>query len=286
MSLKRLSVQARDLAGSSSSLRWRLISGVFWVLVAAVASQASGFLRAIMPARMLGIDAYGQFVVIQSTLLMLAGFAGLGLGATATRYVSQLRQTAPARVGRILGFCNILTLATAGLFSVVLLILAEAFSRALFGNDQLAPELRIGSLFVFFFTVNGYQVGALAGFEAFSALAWATILQSALSIAIMFAFTWLWKLPGAILALGMTALVAWIIQGVALRSQCRSQGVRISYSNVFQERRIFREFALPAALSGVLGGTVTAGGNALLVRQPNGLAQAAIFGAATPPYAR
>ncbi len=214
-----------NLTRNSASLRWRLASGFFWVLVAAVVSQVSGFLRAILPARMLGIDAYGQFVVIQSTLMMLASFAGLGLGATATRYVSQLRQAAPARVGRVLGFCNVLTLATAGLFSAALLLFAEAFSRVLFGNDQLALELRIGSLFVFFFTVNGYQVGALAGFEAFSTLAWATVLQSALSIAIVFAFTWLWKLPGAILALGMAALAAWVIQGVALHHQCRSQGV-------------------------------------------------------------
>ena len=281
MFLTRLSLYARNLSRSNSSLRWRLISGVLWVLVAAVASQASGFLRAILPARILGIDAYGQFVVIQSTLMMLASFAGLGLGTTATRYVSQLRQTDPVRAGRILGFCNLLTLVTAGLFSAILLSFAEVLSSGLFGSNQLAPELRIGSLFVFFFTLNGYQVGALAGFEAFSALAWATVLQSALSIAIMWAFTWLWKLSGAILALGIIALVAWIIQGITLRQQCRIQGVRISYSNVFQERQIFREFALPAALSGILGGTVTAGGNALLVRQPNGLAQAAIFGAAT-----
>lgn len=274
---KLISRVLRDRSG----LRWRIASGVFWAFVATVVSQASGLLRAILPARILGVDPYGQFVTLQSTLGLFASLAGLGLGTTATKYVSQLRHTDPERVGRILGLCSILTSATSGLLSVALLLFAGKFSELVFGNGALAPELRIGALYVFFFTINGYQVGALAGFEAFSALAWATILQSALSIVIMFGLTWLWKLPGAMLALGMTALMAWIIQGIALRCQSRRQGIRISYFRISREWCVFREFALPAALSGVLGGVVTAGGIALLVRQPNGLVQAAIFGAAT-----
>lgn len=281
MGVTRLVSRILKSGPDDSSLRWRLASGVFWVLAAAIVSQASGLLRAILPARILGVSSYGQFVTIQSTLGLVASFAGLGIGTTATRYIAQLRQTDPKRVGRILGFCNILTVVTAGLFSIILLLFARIFSGQVFGSDALASELRIGVLYVFFFTINGYQMGALTGFEAFSSIAWATVLQSLLSVAVTLVLTWLAQLPGAVLALGVSALIAWGIQGVVLRNRCASYGIQITYSNALSERRIFNEFALPAAISGVLGGLVVAGGNAILVRQPDGLAQAAIFSAAT-----
>jgi O-antigen/teichoic acid export membrane protein len=262
-------------------LRWRLASGVFWVLISAVMTQSSGFLNAILPARMLGIEVYGRLAAIQSALGLMASLAGLGIGTTAARYVSQYRQTEPMRVGRILGLCTIITLVTASMCACILLAFAPYLSHIVFGNEQLAEDLRLGAIMLFFVTLNSYQVGALSGFEAFSRLAGASSLQAIGSVALMLLCTLAWGLRGSILALGGAAVLGWLIQGAVLRHECRRSGVRMSFANAMSERRVFSEFALPAALSGIVGGIVTAGGTAILVRQVHGVEAVAIFGAAT-----
>src|SRR5271168_1526513 len=96
----------------ASPLSVRLAHGVFWSLVGAVLVRGLGLLSSIIVARMLGITAFGEFMMIQNTIGLFGIFAGLGLGITATKYVAEMRETDPARCGRIIGL--ILIVATAG----------------------------------------------------------------------------------------------------------------------------------------------------------------------------
>jgi O-antigen/teichoic acid export membrane protein len=269
-----------NVVKAQPSLRRRLTSGFFWVLVAALATQAGGFLEAIIPARLLGIENYGKLAAIQSTLTMLASFAGLGIGTTAARYVAQLRQTDPTRAGRVIGLCILIVLGTAGIFTTGLILFAPFFSQLVLGSSELANELRLGAIFLFFFTLTTCQIGILSGFEAFSRLAWAACLQTIGTVAMVLVFTLMWGLPGTILALGGGALLTWLLQEKALRREYRRWMIRVRFAEAGKEKHIFAGFALPAALSGILGGVVTAGGNAILVRQVNGLTDVAIFYAA------
>ena len=41
---------------------------------------------------------------------------------------------------------------------------------AVLHTPALTGILRFGAIYTFFFTLNGYQIGAIAGFEAFSRL--------------------------------------------------------------------------------------------------------------------
>ena len=48
-----------------------------------------------MVARILGKGAFGQFALILSTAIAITSVAGLGLGVTATKYVSEYRTADP-----------------------------------------------------------------------------------------------------------------------------------------------------------------------------------------------
>src|SRR5580658_7469795 len=96
----------------ASPLWVRLARGVFWSLVGAVLARGLGVASSIIVARALGIAAFGEFTMIQSTVGLFGTFAGLGLGVTVTKYVAELRESDPVRCGRVIGL--ILLVATAG----------------------------------------------------------------------------------------------------------------------------------------------------------------------------
>lgn len=254
-------------------------SGILWAGAAAVFSQGSVLLSSVLAARLLGHEGFGELAVLQSTIAMLGGLAGMGLGTTATKFVAETSARDPARTGRILGLCTAATAATGLLFGGALALGAPA-AAALFHAPGIVPQLRLGGLYVLFFTLNTFQLGALAGFSAFPALARLGLVQGLLGAALLTLGAWTLGLTGAALALGAAAAASWAQHQRALRRECARHGVRISYRGIGRELDVLGGFALPAALSGVLGGLATTGATALLVRHEGGLRELATFNAA------
>jgi len=52
-------------------------------------------------------------------------------------------------------------------FSIGLLYLAPSLAMGLGEAGMITLNLRLSAIYVFFITLNGYQAGALAGFECF-----------------------------------------------------------------------------------------------------------------------
>jgi O-antigen/teichoic acid export membrane protein len=254
-------------------------SGILWAGAAAVFSQGSVLLSSVVAARLLGHDGFGELAVLQSTVAMLGGLAGMGLGTTATKFVAETSGREPARTGRILGLCAAATAVTGLLFAAALVLGAPAAAR-LFHAPAIVSQLRLGGLYVLFFTLNTFQLGALAGFSAFPALARIGLVQGLLGAALLALGAWAWGLTGAALALGLSAAASWAQHQRALHLECARHGIRLSYRGLGGELDVLGGFAFPAALSGVLGGLATTGATALLVRQDGGLREVATFNAA------
>ena len=89
------------------SVKGKLIYGIFWNLISAIASQGFPLIAAIIAARLLGTFGYGQLGIINSTVILFSTFAGLGLGITATKYIAQYHNSDPERTGRIMGLTNL-----------------------------------------------------------------------------------------------------------------------------------------------------------------------------------
>jgi O-antigen/teichoic acid export membrane protein len=257
-----------------------MVSGVLWTLAMSVVGQGSTFLGAVLAARLLGSEDFGKLGMIQSIVLMLAGFAGLGMGTTATKFVAELRDSEPERAGRILGLCGLITTLTGVAYAAGLVLLAPWIAGSVLHVPTLTDTLRLGAIYVLFCTLNAYQIGALVGFEAFSRLARVNMALGPATLATTFIFTWLLGLPGTVLALGVGMACSWTVHQFALRRECQNHGVRIRCPSPRHEFPLLCNFVLPAALSGCVGGLALTACNALLVRQCGTFAQIALFNAA------
>lgn len=254
--------------------------GVAASILGAVAAQCVSFLSMLIAGRFLGREVYGRFAIVQSTVIALAGLSSLGLGVTATKCASQYRDSDPARAGRTLGLSSLVALTAAGLCGTALWTFAPVIASSVLAAPSLASELRLASIYVFFATLNGHQIGALAGFGAFARAARITALGSIPSLTLAYLLTRSYGLDGATSALALQAFLLWALNQIALRLECSGHGVRISYAGAWKERRCLANLSVPAAASGVLASSAIWCAGALLVRQRDGFREMVLFSAA------
>ena len=253
--------------------------GVFWNLIGTLFAQGSVFLTAIILARLLGKEVFGELGMIQSTLLTLTSIAQVSTGLTATKYVAEFRDADKARAGRVLGLCSVLTLATGVVATVLLLISAPWVAEHMLAAPHLAVSLAISAAFVLFSVMNGYQIGALAGLESYKSISVYGALLGAAHLVVCGLGGMLWGLHGALGGMAVSALLRWGVYGLVLHREINKQGITIQRKEGLKERDVLHRFALPAALSGLTAMPAIWLGNALLVQQPNGYAEMGLFSA-------
>jgi O-antigen/teichoic acid export membrane protein len=264
----------------AGSLRARFALGVFWSLAGAVVSRGFLLAASVVCARFLGKEGFGALGMIQSTAGMFGVFAGLGLGLTATKYVSEFRRQDPMRAGRILALSASAAFVSGAMITVLMILLAPYLAQHVLATPQLAAPLAIGSGLAFLGAINGAQTGALAGFEAFKTIARVNIFAGVASFPLIVLGVWRGGLQGAIWGSVAALAINWALNNRALRRECASANISYQYASCHQELSILHRFSLPAFLASIAVGPAIWACNALLFRQPQGLAELGIYGAA------
>lgn len=264
----------------ASPLGYRLARGVFWSMTGAVVSRGLMLTASILVARILGREVFGEFGMVRSTVGMFLVFAGFGLGLTATKHVAELRKTDPARAGRIMGLSSIFAAVTGFIVAFFLWVFAPWLAAHTINAPHLAGVLRIGALILFVNALNGAQTGALAGFEAFRAIARVNLWVGLASFPLLVGGACFGGLVGAVWALAANMAIHWLLNHIALREQAATHLVPFSLRGCTTEWPVLLKFSLPAALSGVMVTPAAWACNAILVNQPDGYGQMGIFDAA------
>jgi len=228
----------------------------------------------------LGKTGFGELGMIQSTVGMFGAFAGFGLGLTATKHVAEFRQKDPAKAGRILALSNIVALVSGVTMSAVLFILAPWLAEKTLAAPQLAPLLRIGAGLLLFGALNGAQTGALAGFEAFRAIAKINLVSGLLAFPLMVGGAYLAGLQGAVWGLVGSMAFNWLFNRLVILRVARKAGVPLSMAGCRKEWSVLWSFSIPAAISSAIWGPVTWATATILVNQPGGYGEMGIFNAA------
>ena len=262
-------------------LRDRLIKGTALNLIAVSFNQGSTLIVNIIIARILMKQAFGEYAMVQSTLLTAATLSQLATGYTASKYIAEYRCRNPERAGRIMGMCALVSAVMAGLGTILLAAMAPWLADAVLKAPHLAPVLILGSGYLFFSSVNGYQLGALSGLEAYGGLAKAGVASAIAAVTVISFGAWWGGLSGTLIGLSISALVRCAIHNRWLRLESRAQGIKPQYrGSLNQEKAIILRFALPAALAGSYSLLMIWLANSLLVRRPGGYGEMALYSAA------
>ena|SRR5271165_1422482 len=271
-------LRARLQRIEASPLAYRLARGTFWTMSGAVIARFSGLAASILVARILGREGFGRLGIIQSTVGIFQVFAGFGLGLTATKYVSEFRTRNPQRAGRIIGFSHLVAVLAGGTTSVLLFLASGWLAPRSLAAPDLAPILRMAAPMLLLSSINGSQVGALSGFEAFKDIARVNLIAGIATFPLMVVGTLAAGLTGATLSLVAASLINCVLSSYFLRIRTHQYLVPVEYSGPHDWGLLWR-FTIPAVISGIMVPPVLWMCNALLVNTPGGYAAMGLFSA-------
>ncbi len=251
------------------------------MLVGAILSKSLWLMATIVAAQLLGRMDFGQLGMIQNTVGMFGVFAGFGLGITTTKYIAEYRINDPAKAGRIMALSGLAILAPAAATSLVLLCWAPWLAEHTLAAPHLTRLLQIGTAVMFFTTLNGSQMGALAGLERFQTLARLNVIVTLMAAFIQVLAVYCGGLEGAVWGLAISAAVNWAFTHWVLRKEAARATVPLAYRGCFREWPVLWKFSLPAAISAMLFLPSNWACSAMLVNQPQGYAEMGVFSAAS-----
>jgi len=260
-------------------LAYRLARGAFWSIIGAAISRGLLFLSTIIVARILGKYDYGRLDIVQNTILTFQVFTGFGLGLMATKFIAEFHRKDPLKTGRIIALSSLIGMATGLIGALIMILLAQWLATQILADTQLQMMLRVGAISIFFSAMNGAQTGALAGFEAFKAIAKVNTIAGILSFPMIAGGVYFGGIYGAVWGFAASQFVNWLINHLVLRSVMAQANIPMVFSGLQSELPNIWGFALPTILSEVLVTPVNWICRTLLVNQPDGFAELGLYAA-------
>jgi O-antigen/teichoic acid export membrane protein len=256
-------------------------SGIAWNTLAAFFGQGTAFAIGIIVANLLGQEAFGEYSVIRTTLISVAGACELALGFTANRYVSETRLIDRERTGRIIGLCFVAALIAGTVGTIALLTGAREITLLLFGAQEFSLDFAFCGLFVLFSVLAGLQSGLLSAFQRFDLIAKLSLLHAIVFLTLTVAGIMIAGLMGVLVALVVSAFIRFVLWGIALRRVLAHAGVPIHVRQATSQNGIILRYAVPSAISGLSVYAVPWLCAAILLRNSEGFREMALYSAAS-----
>src|SRR5678815_4205374 len=126
-----------DLTSTNpQSLQRRFMGSALWIFAGTAGSSLITLITTMILARLLGRQAYGQFVLLQSSINMMGVFAGFGVGATVTKYVAEFKTRDSERLSSIFALSNRTVMAFAVVIAAILTLFARRAAAALLNQPD------------------------------------------------------------------------------------------------------------------------------------------------------
>lgn len=228
----------------------RIISGTSWVLIGTLVSKVLVFVATIIVARILSKEVYGQLSIIRSTIQLFIAISAFGVGATATKFIAEYRKTNPSKAINIYFVANAFVWLMAIISCTILMICADSLAISRLHQPELAVQLRVAGVILFFTLLNGAQTGTLSGFEDFKRIAKCNAIMGCTEIVFLCTGAYFFGLTGAVIGFGLTYGIAWIYNSIGIRTHLLDFGLPLNeefYKLKLSDFKVLFSFSLPIA---------------------------------------
>jgi O-antigen/teichoic acid export membrane protein len=249
--IARVATSARRRLGTSP-LENRLLGGLYWTVLGTAASRGALLVASLVLARLLGRDSFGEFGAIESTIGMFAVFGNLGLSLSAIKFVAKYEHSDPAKAGRILALCHILSVAAGAAATIALNLAAPWLASSALASPQLTTNLQIAALVLVLSAIHGTFNGVMLGLQAFRTNGWANVAVGAASLPILVGGALLGGIRGAVVGLVVVQAIQVATMSFALWPIAKARGLRPIWRGCFGECGTLLGFSLAALVNSSL----------------------------------
>ncbi|MDX1461567.1 MAG: oligosaccharide flippase family protein [Marinirhabdus sp.] len=257
----------------------KVLKGSFWLTLGSILSKGLVALAYLVLARILTVDAYGEYGMIKSTIDNFLIFASLGVGLTTTKYISELRKEYKEQASSILGT----SLLVVGLLSLivflVLLLFSDYISSVILSNPTLETPLLLAGGVLIFVAMNGVILGAYLGMQEYRQVAIVNIIQGILLFGLLCAGGYYYGVVGAVLGNLLAMATVSLISFYILRKRVKRIGLKISIADFNSSLKTIYRFAIPASMGMILVAPSVWLLNTWLVNTPNGYYELGVYSA-------
>lgn len=188
---------------------------------------------------------------------MFTVFAGMGLGATASKYISQYRNVNPTKAGDIYILSNILIFFISLIFTLILFFSSSYIAEYSLHAPYLSDEIKVGAIVLFFVTVNSVQNGALAGFEDFKSISINTVISSCVQAVFLIIGCYWSGIYGALIGWGIGCFSCYILNRRSIHLQLKKYKLSFKIRRLRKEElAILWKFSFPSLLASAMVGPV------------------------------
>lgn len=198
-------------------LHSRLAKDSFWALVGSLSVRGLSLLAAIVVARFLGKDSYGEYGMIRNTLISIAMFSTFGLGYTATKYVADYKVNKPEKLRFFCKNAVLITLIVSGVMALFLFVFSKYIATTILEAPNLDVSLKYVAAWVVFNALTTTQIGILSGFGEFKKMAKINTVVGVFTFVSSVGLTYFFGLEGALIALVLSQLLNWYLNHVVVK---------------------------------------------------------------------
>ncbi|MDN7241712.1 oligosaccharide flippase family protein [Planococcus sp. N028] len=248
----------------------RVLKSFSWTLLGTIIARGLSLIALILVARILGVEEFGKYSILQNTIIMIGTFSGLGIGMTATKFIAEFRQNDSEKASRIIALCESLNVLTGLFFAIGTFFLSPFLSVQILADPSLEPLLKLCCIYLFLITVDSAQNGTIAGIEAFKPRAITQIITSILFIFFVVIGTLLWGIIGTVIALIFQGLSSCILNLFIIKVWSKKIGLEIKFDGMLKEIKGLLKFSLPVFASSLFIIPIEWFLSAILVKSANG----------------
>jgi len=263
-----------------SELQTKIANGVIWSFFGTFISRGFLFLTTILITNVVSLKEYGEIGIIKSIIITFSMFSIASFGVTATRYISIYKEKDLKKVTRILSLTYFSTILISLVIFLLINIFSKQFAREVINNESFIIETVIISFAIFFSALNGFQNGALAGFEKFKSISIVNIVNGLLAIPILYFSTLYYGVLGFCFGMAILFLLLFLYSSYFLRKAMIENEVRFNFKDIKSEIKVIKKFSIPSFLGGFIISPTILICNNILVKSNNGFIQMGIYEAA------
>ncbi len=233
---------------TGNTLQAKISKGIAWSFFGTVISKGMLLLSFILIARILSVEEYGQVGILRNLIVTFSMFSVASFGLTATKYIATYKDEDILKTSRILTLTRLFVLVSSIMILVGLLVFSDYISLHYLHDSSLSIEIQISAITIFFTALNGYQNGALAGFENFKGISIVNSLNGLLTFPVVFFGAYYWGVHGVVVGLAFISVFTWISSLYFFHLSTRKHDISITFNGIKNEMKILYEFSLPSFL--------------------------------------
>ena len=242
----------------------RFLKDSFWALFGNVANKGLALLAGILIARFLGVETYGEYGMIRTTLLYIAVFSTFGLGFTVTKFAAQAQGNENIRT--IVRAAMTISLVFSGMMALMVIVFAHPLAVFL-EAPEIDSTLRLTAITIVFNSLVTVQTGVLAGLKQFRKNAEINVISGIVTFVATVGLTYCYQLNGAVMALLIANVMNSLLNQAVIHRLTR--GDQESSEPIIGMMRRQLRFSTPIAVQELAFSLSFWVGNLLLIKLSN-----------------